>query len=410
MPTFEQQFQAVSDWLASPAQGNRLGFPTFMPRKATPNPNVFKYPVAIFRDGVAQRNDSQRALALGIDPNHTDPEWPRWRWWFTRINMYARGIRAFHGFPTFHRIDHSFGEKLSLVLINAPIPPATGGVSWRDVPARSLFNANPILEALLGPTWWVNNSPEEWLRAANAWALNNDLQASDFQAAIPTGWIASPAGTWVVGLVLFDGTAVELVDVDGTELFPEERCAADSSYTPGPTECAPTGGGGLFGSGVATPAAPMDQAPIGHPLSSPQPQIDYLRCLAQRKEIRVALCSPDPADQAALSLTRRQDSRTLVYFSNGGAGGAWLVAHTMDPATGNSTGEVASSYLPSRGPEKFAFEVTPGAAIQGQVTAHSIGIVKQGFLGAPTHVMSFTWATWAGLSPGMNIGIRWAGS
>jgi hypothetical protein len=413
MPTFEEMFQGVSDWLATPQQGNRLGFPTCRPRTATANANVFTYPVAVFRGSVGASAGSVTALDIGIDPAHSPPEWAPWRWWFTRVTTHARASGFFHGFPTFHVVPHSMGDKLRMVVLPAqavPFPPRppSPSVTAQQVPAADLFPppSLPIpLPFPLPPTWWTVLPPEAWLDAANSWALNNDAVA-----ALPTGWIAETSGGWTVELIVFDSNAVTLQDAPGSDLFAQERCAAQFPQPTIPTTCSGTGTGGIFGGGTATPAHPLAQAPIGTALNAPPATVDFLRCLAGHRRAESELCTGDPADRASLAVTRRPDNRTLVFFRNIGAGGAWLVAHTMDPTSGYSTGEVASYFLPSRTlQDQFAFELTGGTASPGQVSAQSVGIVKQGVFGVPTHVASFAWGTWLALSPGMNVSITWAG-
>ena len=408
MPTFEEMFRGVSDWLATPQQGNRLGFPTYRPRTATANANVFTYPVAVLRGSVGASAGPVTALDIGIDPEHSPPEMDPWRWWFNRVTTHARASGFFHGFPTFHVIPHSMGDKLPVVVLPFQAIPPTPSVTVQQVPAADLFPPPPLPippPFPLPPTWWTGLPPEAWLEAANTWALNND-----YAAALPTGSINVTSGASAVELIVFDGNAVTLQNAPGNELFAQERCAAQFPQPTISTGCSPTGTGGIFPVGTATPAHPLEQAPIGTPLGAPSVTIDFLRCLAGHRLAEIELCTGDPNDRASLAMSRRPDNRTLVFFRNIGAGGAWLVAHTMNPATGYSTAEVASYFLPSRTlQDQFAFELTGGAASPGQISAQSIGIVKQGFLGAPTHVASFAWGTWLALSPGMNVSITWAG-
>jgi hypothetical protein len=61
----------------------------------------------------------------------------------------------------------------------------------------------------------------------------------------------------------------------------------------------------------------------------------------------------------------------------------------------------------SRKQSRFAFELTTGVPLPGQTVAHSVGFVKQGFLGVAYGVMSFAWSTFIRLSPGMNLRFVW---
>jgi hypothetical protein len=342
---------------------------------------------------------------VGIDPDRSEPGIPQWRLAFVRAFENVSSPSFVTAFPTFRLQQTSrWGLEHRFVRIRGDVP----GVSFANVPGNEIFPPLPVPSPI--PDWWLFAPGTEWLRRCNQWALDRD-----FAAAIPTGVTTTGAGGILsVGLVLFLDTAVELVDVPGPELFLEEACAVANPHPVSPT--CPTRPSGFFQIvdevliGTATSAAPMDQSPFGTPRAAPAESINHLRCMATLKPITVLLCPPTAGDDAVITMTGRKDSRTLVYFSNWGAHGAWLVAHAMDPTSGASTGEVASSYLPEFSSEVFAFELTPGStAAPGAIVAESIGIVKQGFAGVAVQVMSFTWGTWLAMSRGMNVAVRWQG-
>jgi len=391
---FVDQFKGVSEW----ARGRNVyaAFPTCA-ETPTSDPYIFDHGVVTLQlSDVSLGNPT--AQQLGIDPSTASLRPERWRDLFTSANAYARSLGFFHAFVTFEQMDSPDGPRFGIVLIRSTGPqPGGNGIIWRDIPAEEVFPEVPA-----GASSFLSLSPETWMQRLDAWAASNGLGG-----ALPTGWFANYQGQWVLGAVLFDTSAASRVRVSGIELgYDQEICGRQSKWI-----SPPSGSANIIATSdsVAYPAPPaVDDAPFGDRLYMEPYKVDYFRCLAQRTgEARIAIFGSYP-DAVRLLMRPRADERRRIFFGNGRTTGGWIVAHRFDFEAQEGVGEVVSYYRAPRQPsEEFAFELTTGTAGPGQIQAHTVGFVQQGFIGIAHPFMSFAYSTFMRLSAGMDVYFGW---
>lgn len=184
MPTFQERFQKVANWCA--ANGYAAGFPNCH-EDTTKNPAL--YGTFLITQGGSWQDVPRATL--------NNPNDPRAR--LGRHHDWAIANGFGHGWPTFHESNPGgTGVVYGTYLVTQQ------AVSWQDVPVAQLLGAN------IDP---AQRSLESWFTGANDWAVQNGIAA-----AMPNGHAANYAGTWVMGIMTFNGNYVQWRDLTATEL------------------------------------------------------------------------------------------------------------------------------------------------------------------------------------------------